>query len=53
MAARRRFDPLDFRLVRFYGRISYSFYLLYPLGIGFAFRILDPAALPPRENRYP
>jgi peptidoglycan/LPS O-acetylase OafA/YrhL len=25
------FRPLDFRIVRFYGRISYSFYLLHPL----------------------
>lgn len=39
------FKPLDFRLVRFYGRISYSFYLLHPLGILFAFRTLDPIAL--------
>ncbi len=26
-------------------RISYSFYLLHPLGILFAFRIFDPASL--------
>jgi peptidoglycan/LPS O-acetylase OafA/YrhL len=36
------FNPLDFRLIRFYGRISYSFYLLHPLGILIFFRILDP-----------
>jgi peptidoglycan/LPS O-acetylase OafA/YrhL len=36
------FNPLDFGLVRFYGRISYSFYLLHPLGVLFFFRILDP-----------
>jgi peptidoglycan/LPS O-acetylase OafA/YrhL len=39
------FKPLDFALVRFYGRISYSFYLLHPLGILFAFRILAPLTL--------
>jgi peptidoglycan/LPS O-acetylase OafA/YrhL len=39
------FKPLDFASVRFYGRISYSFYLLHPLGILFAFRILDPLTL--------
>jgi peptidoglycan/LPS O-acetylase OafA/YrhL len=39
------FRPLDFAPVRFYGRISYSFYLLHPLGIAFAFRIFDPPAL--------
>ena len=36
------FAPLDFKLARFYGRISYSFYLLHPLGISVAFRIFDP-----------
>jgi len=36
------FKPLDFKLVRFYGRISYSFYLLHPLGISVTFRIFDP-----------
>jgi exopolysaccharide production protein ExoZ len=39
------FKPLDFALVRFYGRISYSFYLLHPMGILFAFRILEPLTL--------
>jgi len=39
------FKPLDLKLVRFYGRISYSFYLLHTLGISFAFRIFDPLAL--------
>jgi len=39
------FKPLDFALIRFYGRISYSFYLLHPLGIEFAFRIAKPLAI--------
>jgi peptidoglycan/LPS O-acetylase OafA/YrhL len=39
------FKLLDFRLVRFYGRISYSFYLLHPLGMLFAFRAIDPQVL--------
>src|SRR6202043_271832 len=39
------FKPLDFALVRFYGRFSYSFYLLHPLGILFALRILEPLTL--------
>jgi exopolysaccharide production protein ExoZ len=39
------FKPLDFTLIRFYGRISYSFYLLHPLGIEFAFRISNPLAI--------
>jgi len=34
------FDPLDFQVCRFYGRISYSFYLLHTLGILFADRAL-------------
>jgi peptidoglycan/LPS O-acetylase OafA/YrhL len=34
------FDPLDFKLSRFYGKISYSFYLLHLLGILLANRIL-------------
>jgi peptidoglycan/LPS O-acetylase OafA/YrhL len=38
------FRPLDFKLVRFYGRISYSFYLLHPLGVLFASRIIDQQA---------
>jgi peptidoglycan/LPS O-acetylase OafA/YrhL len=42
--AMRLFKPLDLTPVRFYGRISYSFYLLHPLGILFAFRILNPLA---------
>ena len=37
--------PLDFKLVRFYGRISYSFYLLHPLGMLFAYRGINPPAL--------
>jgi peptidoglycan/LPS O-acetylase OafA/YrhL len=36
------FRFLDLGIVRFYGRISYSFYLLHPLGILFALRILGP-----------
>src|SRR3981081_701136 len=32
------FDPLDFKICRFYGRISYSFYLLHTLGILFVAR---------------
>jgi peptidoglycan/LPS O-acetylase OafA/YrhL len=36
------FEPLDFKLVRFYGRISYSFYLLHPLGISVMFRFFYP-----------
>ena len=34
------FDPLDFKVSRFYGKISYSFYLLHLLGISFAARAL-------------
>lgn len=46
------FRPLDFKIIRFYGRISYSLYLLHMLGIGAAFRIFqtlgfDSFALPP------
>jgi len=39
------FKPLDFAPVRFYGRISYSFYLLHLLGIALAFRISNPLTL--------
>jgi exopolysaccharide production protein ExoZ len=39
------FRPLDFGVVRFYGRISYSFYLIHLLGISFAFRMINPAAM--------
>ena len=39
------FNPLDFRLVRFYGQISYSFYLLHMVGILFAIQLLDPMKL--------
>jgi hypothetical protein len=38
------FKPLDLKLVRFYGRISYSFYLLHPLGMLLASRTVDPQA---------
>jgi peptidoglycan/LPS O-acetylase OafA/YrhL len=40
------FRILDAPIVRFYGRISYSFYLLHPIGISVAFRILDTNSLP-------
>jgi peptidoglycan/LPS O-acetylase OafA/YrhL len=33
------FKPLDFRIFRFYGRISYSFYLLHVLCMAFVLRI--------------
>jgi peptidoglycan/LPS O-acetylase OafA/YrhL len=34
------FRPLDFKLVRFYGKISYSFYLLHMIGIAVAWRLI-------------
>jgi exopolysaccharide production protein ExoZ len=40
------FRVLDAPVVRFYGRISYSFYLLHPIGIAVAFRVLDTNSLP-------
>ena len=43
--AARMFNPLDFKLARFYGKISYSFYLLHMLGILFAGRLLGPMVL--------
>ncbi|HTO64720.1 MAG TPA: acyltransferase [Bradyrhizobium sp.] len=42
----RPFRVLDAPIVRFYGRISYSFYLLHPIGIAVAFRLLDTNSLP-------
>ena len=39
------FRPLDFRIVRFYGRISYSFYLLHLIGISMAMKVLAPFEL--------
>jgi peptidoglycan/LPS O-acetylase OafA/YrhL len=39
------FRILDTRLARFFGAISYSFYLLHLLGISFAIRILHPSEL--------
>jgi peptidoglycan/LPS O-acetylase OafA/YrhL len=39
------FKLLDFRLVRFYGRISYSFYLLHVLGMLLTARILSFAGI--------
>jgi exopolysaccharide production protein ExoZ len=41
------FRLLDLGVVRFYGRISYSFYLLHPIGISIAIRWLAPLALQP------
>ena len=38
------FKPLDFGPVRFYGQISYSFYLLHLIGISLAFRLIKPVA---------
>jgi peptidoglycan/LPS O-acetylase OafA/YrhL len=38
---------LDFGPVRFYGKISYSFYLLHVLGMSLAIRLLDLAGFPP------
>ena len=40
------FAVLDLRPVRFYGRISYSFYLLHPIGMALAVRLLDAKGLP-------
>jgi exopolysaccharide production protein ExoZ len=40
------FDPLDLKLSRFYGRISYSFYLLHLLGISLATRALAVLDVP-------
>lgn len=39
------FKPLDFGLLRFYGKISYSFYLLHVLGMLFADRLLNLAGV--------
>jgi peptidoglycan/LPS O-acetylase OafA/YrhL len=39
------FQPLDVPLIGFYGRISYSFYLLHVLGISFAERLLSASGL--------
>jgi exopolysaccharide production protein ExoZ len=36
---------LDSEVVRFYGKISYSFYLLHVLGMSFALRILDSTGI--------
>jgi exopolysaccharide production protein ExoZ len=43
------FKLLDFKLIRFYGEISYSFYLLHVLGISFALRIMSLAQFPTAE----
>jgi peptidoglycan/LPS O-acetylase OafA/YrhL len=39
------FKPLDLAPVRFYGKISYSFYLLHVLGMSFADRLLTLAGV--------
>jgi exopolysaccharide production protein ExoZ len=39
------FNPLDLSVIRFYGRVSYSFYLLHPLGMLLAFRAINPTTL--------
>jgi exopolysaccharide production protein ExoZ len=39
------FRPLDTLLARFFGSISYSFYLLHLLGISLALRLLHPPAI--------
>jgi peptidoglycan/LPS O-acetylase OafA/YrhL len=41
------FRLLDLRVVRFYGRISYSFYLLHPIGMSYAIEWLTPLKLQP------
>jgi peptidoglycan/LPS O-acetylase OafA/YrhL len=38
--------PLDLDIARFYGRISYSFYLLHMIGLGIAARLLPLDQLP-------
>jgi peptidoglycan/LPS O-acetylase OafA/YrhL len=43
------FKPLDFVVVRFYGRISYSLYLLHVLGILFANRLAAESGIPISE----
>ena len=39
------FNVLDWRIVRFYGRISYSLYLFHPLGLAFAHRMISPQSM--------
>ena len=39
------FRLLDTRLARFFGAVSYSFYLLHLLGVSFAIRLLQPVEL--------
>jgi peptidoglycan/LPS O-acetylase OafA/YrhL len=39
------FKPLDTRPARFFGAVSYSFYLLHLLGVSIAIRLLDPIGL--------
>jgi exopolysaccharide production protein ExoZ len=43
------FKFLDFGMVRFYGRISYSFYLLHVMGMLFATKLLTLATFPLSE----
>ncbi len=42
----RIFAVLDNAVVRFFGRISYSFYLLHVIGLSLAARTVPPSALP-------
>ena len=39
------FRPLDTGPARFFGAVSYSFYLLHLLGVSIAIRLLDPLGL--------
>jgi peptidoglycan/LPS O-acetylase OafA/YrhL len=39
------FRPLETRVARFFGAVSYSFYLLHLLGVSVAIRLLDPFRL--------
>jgi len=46
-ASRYALKPLDLAAVRFYGRISYSFYLFHPIGLALASRTIGAAGLSP------
>ena len=39
--------PLDHAVVRFYGRVSYSFYLLHMIGVSLAVRMINELPWPP------
>ena len=41
----RLFAALDFTVVSFFGRISYSFYLLHPIGLWLAIRTVPPSSI--------